>query len=433
MSGKKKAGIGCLGIVGALLFLAVVIAVLTPSPDDSQQAAAPTASRTASPSTPTPVASTPTPLQPPTSAPASPTPTAVLPTSTPMPTTPPPPPTPTSVQPTVNLAPSIVHSGTGSTIGGQIDLPAGVYQIHFMVTSNDRRFAPDTYKLTLISRSGGDARVTIKGSDANARHSVRYYNFRDDRLSFEIDVGEKGVWLVEIVETSEALPTPLPATPTPIPTAEPQPTPESPPTPIATLPPVPTPTAAAAATVTPAPTSQPTSTPTPTRAPQYYEVAPDDTLSGIADRFGTTIDELVQANGIDNPNVIQVGDTLIIPPARTSRERAASPSPTPTATREPDPTPTRESEDEAFRRRGFHCLSAWDGNHDGLEALIRDQLNDPGSMETHNTFIAPLDETGFHAIRLEFSAKNAFGGRVRHTAWGFIDHKTCEAVLIGIE
>lgn len=83
------------------------------------------------------------------------------------------------------------------------------------------------------------------------------------------------------------------------------------------------------------------------------------------------------------------------------------------------------------QRQGFHCLSAWDGNHDGLEALIRGQLNDPGSMDTISTLIGPVKD-GRHVIRLEFTAKNAFGGRVRHTAAGYVDNKTCEATLVDI-
>jgi len=85
------------------------------------------------------------------------------------------------------------------------------------------------------------------------------------------------------------------------------------------------------------------------------------------------------------------------------------------------------------RRKGFHCLSAWDGNHDGLEALIRDRLNDPGSMETIETVITPVDARGDHAIVLEFTAKNAFGGRVRQMAFGIVDNSTCEARLEFIE
>lgn len=89
---------------------------------------------------------------------------------------------------------------------------------------------------------------------------------------------------------------------------------------------------------------------------------------------------------------------------------------------------TSEAEDE---RKGFHCLSPWDGNHDGLEALIRRQLNDPGSMETVETRISPVVD-GRHRISLEFTAKNSFGGRIRHVAHGSVSNETCEAQLISI-
>ncbi len=90
-------------------------------------------------------------------------------------------------------------------------------------------------------------------------------------------------------------------------------------------------------------------------------------------------------------------------------------------------------EEAENKRKGFHCLNAWDGNHDGIEALIRAQLSDLGSMETHQTRIAPVDEYGEHVIFVDFSAKNAFGGRVRYEAGGFIDNETCEARLVTIE
>lgn len=85
------------------------------------------------------------------------------------------------------------------------------------------------------------------------------------------------------------------------------------------------------------------------------------------------------------------------------------------------------------RRKGFHCLSPWDGNHDGLEALIRDNLNDPGSMDTIQTRITPVDEDGHHTVALEFTALNALGGRVRLTAYGQVNNESCEATLTGIE
>lgn len=45
---------------------------------------------------------------------------------------------------------------------------------------------------------------------------------------------------------------------------------------------------------------------------QYYTVQSGDCLSVIAERFGTTVDSLVQLNGITNPNIIYVGQTIRI-------------------------------------------------------------------------------------------------------------------------
>ena len=56
----------------------------------------------------------------------------------------------------------------------------------------------------------------------------------------------------------------------------------------------------------------PVATPT-TPATQTYTVQPGDTLSAIASRYGTTTDAISQANGIENPNAISVGQVLTIP------------------------------------------------------------------------------------------------------------------------
>ncbi len=47
-----------------------------------------------------------------------------------------------------------------------------------------------------------------------------------------------------------------------------------------------------------------------------YTVRPGDTLSGIASQVGTTIDAIVALNPGLQPNELQVGATLKIPPAR---------------------------------------------------------------------------------------------------------------------
>lgn len=54
-------------------------------------------------------------------------------------------------------------------------------------------------------------------------------------------------------------------------------------------------------------------TPTPVVGPTTYRVQPGDTLFRIAVRFRKTVSSLIQANGILDPNLIFVGQTLVIP------------------------------------------------------------------------------------------------------------------------
>jgi len=92
---------------------------------------------------------------------------------------------------------------------------------------------------------------------------------------------------------------------------------------------------------------------------------------------------------------------------------------------------TREAAEE--RQKGFHCLSAWDGNHDGLEDLIKAKLKDPDSMETIETKMTPVDANGNHNIILKYRARNSFGGMVVEQALGIVNNDTCEATLLGVE
>ena len=85
-----------------------------------------------------------------------------------------------------------------------------------------------------------------------------------------------------------------------------------------------TPTSApATATATsPAAASSPTAAATeaeaasPTAAPGEggeYTVQAGDTLGAIANQFGVTVEAIVEANGLANPDLIEVGQVLIIP------------------------------------------------------------------------------------------------------------------------
>jgi soluble lytic murein transglycosylase-like protein len=79
-----------------------------------------------------------------------------------------------------------------------------------------------------------------------------------------------------------------------------------------------------------------------------YTIQPGDTLTGIAAEHGTTVAELVEANGIANPDLIYAGQTLVIPgqdaaaePDDGGGEAAAS------STEEPAEEPSAEEPEEA--------------------------------------------------------------------------------------
>ena len=61
-----------------------------------------------------------------------------------------------------------------------------------------------------------------------------------------------------------------------------------------------------------APSSAAPSSAAPTTG-QKYVVAAGDTLGVIAEKFGVTIDQLIQANKLSNPDFLTVGQELIIP------------------------------------------------------------------------------------------------------------------------
>lgn len=89
------------------------------------------------------------------------------------------------------------------------------------------------------------------------------------------------------------------------------------PTPTATNTPVPTPTStptlSPTSTPSPTPTSSPIPTPIPTSTPQViYTARAGDSLFSIAARYGTTVEAIMEANGLAS-EWIRVGQRLVIP------------------------------------------------------------------------------------------------------------------------
>ncbi len=117
-----------------------------------------------------------------------------------------------------------------------------------------------------------------------------------------------------------------------------------------------TPSPTATRSPTPAgPTATPTTTPTytpisytPTPAHIVYTVEAGDTLGGIARRFNTTVEAIMELNNLSS-DLINIGQELVIPGRRPpstplpAPSASGTPSPTSTATSTPTSTPTPTS------------------------------------------------------------------------------------------
>ncbi len=86
------------------------------------------------------------------------------------------------------------------------------------------------------------------------------------------------------------------------------------------------------------------------------------------------------------------------------------------------------AEETENKRKGFHCLSGWDGSQRELYDSVKNNLRDPSSMEHVETRVAPVDAEGLHSLTMQFRAKNGFGGTNVGMAVGTIRNSDCKLV-----
>jgi LysM repeat protein len=143
---------------------------------------------------------------------------------------------------------------------------------------------------------GGQATYTVRAGDSLAGISERFGFTIEELIAANPGIEDRGLQAGDVINLPLApgdVPTPAPATATPEP-PEAAPT-DAPPEPSAT--------------------PQPPAETTPSATGQTYVVKSGDIPVTIAEQFGITVEALIAANpGIDARN-LQVGQTLIIPPA----------------------------------------------------------------------------------------------------------------------
>lgn len=96
----------------------------------------------------------------------------------------------------------------------------------------------------------------------------------------------------------------------------------------------------------------------------------------------------------------------------------------------------REREAEAKReekRKGFHCLSAWDGSHSEFKRQVKQMMREPKSFEHIETRVTPVSDNGTHTAIMTYRARNGFGGMNVGTAIGEYRNSTCAVVVLSVE
>jgi len=81
------------------------------------------------------------------------------------------------------------------------------------------------------------------------------------------------------------------------------------------------------------------------------------------------------------------------------------------------------------KRKGFHCLSGWDGSHRDIVRATKKQLRDPKSFEHIETRVTPVKDFK-HTLYMNYRAKNGFGGMAVGTVVATYSNASCNIFTI---
>lgn len=140
-----------------------------------------------------------------------------------------------------------------------------------------------------------------------------------------------------------------------------------------------------------------------------YTVQSGDTLSGIASRFGVTVAALVSANGISNPDLIWVGQTLVIPGASSEPPVTTPPPADPIVSLPPVQTVTREEvramiyEASAIHREDPYLMMALAWRESGWRQNV---VSSAGALGVMQLMPSTADWAGPALVGREIDAAN---------------------------
>jgi LysM repeat protein len=161
--------------------------------------------------------------------------------------------------------------------------------------------------------------------------------------------------------------------------------------------------------------------PPPLSGESLYRVLPGDTLSGIADKFGSTVTSLMTLNQIPDPARLAPGFKLIIP-AGSGDSKPSVPAPkaaqAPMPTRLPDTTPTPprprgwDEFDSRLAALNVRVLNAMVPAGYPFWRLVRAEYQDPSEANGHHDVCyLVLDENG-----APVAGQRVFQGLAEHRA-----------------